>query len=89
MSLQDFCNTSTTQTSVVIKTQMVGEILLINAVKFLICLLLKCNEGAGPVAEWLSSSSTSVAQGFAGSDPGRGRGTTHQVTLRRRPTCHN
>ena len=33
--------------------------------------------------------STSVAQGFAGSDPGRRHGTTHQATLRRRPTLHN
>ena len=30
-----------------------------------------------------------VAQGFAGSDPGRRRGTVHQVTLRRRPTWDN
>ena len=33
--------------------------------------------------------STSAARGFAGSDPGHGRGTTHQATLRRHPTCHN
>uniref|UniRef100_F6PV72 C2H2-type domain-containing protein n=1 Tax=Equus caballus TaxID=9796 RepID=F6PV72_HORSE len=33
--------------------------------------------------------SSSVAQGFAGSDPGRRRGTAHQAMLRRRPTCHN
>ena len=33
--------------------------------------------------------STSVAQGFAGSDPGRGHGTTRQATLRCCPTCHN
>ena len=26
--------------------------------------------------------STSAAQGFAGSDPGRGQGTTHQAMLR-------
>ena len=30
-----------------------------------------------------------VAQGFTGSDPGRGHGTTHQAMLRRHPTCHN
>ena len=29
--------------------------------------------------------SASVAQGFAGSNPGRGHGTAHQITLRRRP----
>ena len=29
-----------------------------------------------------------VAQGFAGSDPGRGHGTAHQSMLRWRPTCH-
>ena len=46
--------------------------------------------GAGPVAEWLSSRApASVAQGFTGSDPGRGRGTAHQAMLRQHPTCHN
>ena len=30
--------------------------------------------------------STSVAQGFEGSDPGRGHGTAHQAMLRWRPT---
>ena len=30
-----------------------------------------------------------AAQGFTGSNPGRGHGTAHQATLRRRPTCHN
>ena len=30
--------------------------------------------------------SAAAAQGL---DPGRGRGTAHQATLRRRPTCHN
>ena len=30
-----------------------------------------------------------VAQGFAGSNPGCRRGTTHQATLRWHPTCHN
>ena len=45
--------------------------------------------GAGPMAEWLSLRSAVVAQGFAGSDPGRGRGTTCQATLRSHPTCHN
>ena len=30
-----------------------------------------------------------VAQGFAGSDPGRGHGTTHQAILRQCPTYHN
>ena len=33
--------------------------------------------------------SAAVAQGFAGSDPGRGHGTAYQATLRRCPTCHN
>ena len=30
-----------------------------------------------------------AAQGFAGSDPGRGPVTAHQATVRLRPTCHN
>ena len=47
-------------------------------------------EGAGPVAEWLSSRAPlQVAQCFIGSSPGRGHGTAHQTTLRQRPTCHN
>ena len=33
--------------------------------------------------------STSVAQRFAGSDPGCRHGTTHQAMLRRGPTCRN
>ena len=33
--------------------------------------------------------STLVAQGFTCSEPGRGRGTTHQAMLRLCPTCHN
>ena len=33
--------------------------------------------------------SASAAQGFAGSDPGRGQGTTHWAMLRRHPTCHH
>ena len=33
--------------------------------------------------------STSVAQGFASSNPGCGHGTAHQAMLRRRPTYHN
>ena len=33
--------------------------------------------------------STAAAQGFAGSDPGHGHGTTHQAMLRRHPTCQN
>ena len=45
--------------------------------------------GAGPVAEWLSSRSTLVAQGFASLDPGRGHGTAPQAELRQRPTYHN
>ena len=32
------------------------------------------------------SSSTLVAQGFSGSDPGRRHGTAHQAMLRRHPT---
>ena len=36
------------------------------------------------MAEWLTLCVrfASVAQAFAGSDPGRGHGTTHQATLR-------
>ena len=33
--------------------------------------------------------SSLAAQGFAGSDPGRGHGTDCQAMLRQRPTCHN
>ena len=33
--------------------------------------------------------STSVAQGFAGLDPGHQHDTAHQAMLRQRPTCHN
>ena len=33
--------------------------------------------------------SVSVAQGFAGSDPGCRHDTAHQAMLRRHPTCHN
>ena len=33
--------------------------------------------------------STAEAQGFSGSDPVRGHGTTHQATLRRHPTYYN
>ena len=47
-------------------------------------------KGAGPVAEWLSSHSPlQAAQCFVGSNPGHGHGTTHQATLRQRPTCHS
>ena len=47
-------------------------------------------EGAGPVAEWLSSRTLlRAAQCFVGSNPGRGHGTAHQTMLRQRPTCHN
>ena len=43
--------------------------------------------GAGPVAEWLSSRAPlQAAQCFVGSNPGRGRGTAHQTTLRQCPT---
>ena len=48
------------------------------------------SQGAGPVAEWLSSRTPlQAAQYFVGSIPGRGHGTAHQTTLRQRPTCHN
>ena len=30
-----------------------------------------------------------AAWSFAGSNPGRRRGTTHQAMLRQHPTCHN
>ena len=33
--------------------------------------------------------SASVAQGFAGSDPGRRHSTAHQAMMRWQPTCHN
>ena len=33
--------------------------------------------------------SAAAAQGFAGSDPRRGHGTTHQATVKWLPTCHN
>ena len=46
-------------------------------------------EGAGPVAEWLSSRvPLQAAQCFVGSNPGRGHGTAHRATLGQRPTCH-
>ena len=38
----------------------------------------------GPVVKFACS--TSQAQGFAGSNPGRGRGTAHQAMLRQQPT---
>ena len=50
----------------------------------------KEKRGAGPMAEWLSLRTLlHVAQYFVSSNPGRGHGTAHQTTLRRRPTCHN
>ena len=46
--------------------------------------------GVSHVAEWLSSHTPpSAAQGFTGSDPGHGHGTTHRATLRRHPTTEN
>ena len=33
--------------------------------------------------------SASVAQGFTGSNPGRGPSTAHQAMLREHPTYHN
>ena len=48
------------------------------------------SEGAGPMAEWLSSRAPlQVAQCFVGSNPGRGHGTAHQTMQRQRPTYHN
>ena len=41
----------------------------------------------GRVVEFVRSAS--AAQGFSGLDSGRRHGTTHQATLRWRPTCHN
>ena len=53
-------------------------------------LVKKVREGAGPVAERLSSRSpVQAAQCFVGSNPGHRHGTAHQTTLRQRPTCHN
>ena len=44
-------------------------------------------EGAGPVAEWLSSHVPLLGgPGFAGSDPGCGHGTAWQPCCGRRPT---
>ena len=42
--------------------------------------------GASPVTVVKFVCSPSAAQGFAGSDPGRGHGTACQAVLRRRPT---
>ena len=48
------------------------------------------NSGTGTMAKWLSScASLPAAQGFTGSDPGHGHGTTRQATLRQHPKCHN
>ena len=48
------------------------------------------NDGAGPVAEWLSSCAPlQAAQCFVGWNPGCGPGTAHPAMLRRHPTCHN
>ena len=45
---------------------------------------------ASPVAEWLSlRAPLQAAQGFVGSNPGRGHGTAHQTMLRQHPTYHN
>ena len=47
-------------------------------------------DGAGPMAEWLSSRALlQAAQCFVGSNPGRGHGTAQQTMLRQRPTCHS
>ena len=52
--------------------------------------LKKIPQGAGPMAEWLSSRAPlQAAQCFVSSNPGCGHGTAHQTTLRQRPTCHN
>lgn len=48
--------------------------------------LLKFEEGAGPVVEWLSSWVRFTAQGFTGSGPGCGHGTAHDAMLRQHPT---
>ena len=41
----------------------------------------------GRVVKFVSSAS--AAQGFAGSDSGRGHGTAHQAMLGWHPTCHS
>ena len=41
------------------------------------------------MAEWLSSRSAAVAQGFTSSDPELGHGTARRATLRQRPTYRN
>ena len=43
----------------------------------------------GPALSGEFACSASAAQGFAGLDPGRGHGTTHQAMLRQCPTYHN
>ena len=64
--------------------------ILISYKKLPIFLFKNLKSGASPVAEWLSSlCSTSAAQGFTSSDPGRRHGTAHQVTLRQRPAFHS
>ena len=55
---------------------------LITVVAADVCLVFRfriSHLGAGPVAEWLIkvSSSASVAQGFASSNPGRGCSSSH------------
>ena len=42
---------------------------------------LKCDGGAGPVAQWLSSHVPLWRPGFAGSDPQFGHGTAWQTML--------
>ena len=39
--------------------------------------------------EIVGAGSVRSAAAAQGSDPGRGHGTAHQATLRRRPTSHN
>ena len=61
----------------------------LNQTKLKTCVKTR-DDGAGPVAEWLSLRALlQAAQCFVGSNPGRGHGTAHQTTLRQRPTCHN
>ena len=62
------------------------SVMLVN----LVMNLKKIFQGAGPMAEWLSSRAPlQAAQCFIGSNPGRRHGTAHRTMLRWRPTCHN
>ena len=55
--------------------------------KFLLKITLKNKNRGRPHGRVIKfTRSASAAQGFTSSDPGHGHGTTHQATLRWRPT---